>query len=264
MTIKPLEEMVKNNRIKCGYDSKCKICLKKQRQEYYSLNKNKINEKSKIWRENNPNKVSEYNAEHRKNNPNKIKIYQKEYTINNKTKLKNYGEVYRKNNLEKQNEYNLNYYKKNSEKIKENAKNYRENNKEIINNRRNERIKNDPLFKIRVNVSKSILKIIKRYNLIKRNKTSDILGCSYIEFLHHIESQWVEKHNLTEYGEVWMCWDNYGKYNGEFNYGWDIDHIIPLSSARTEKELLNLFNYKNQQPLCSYTNRYIKSDTLPL
>ena len=47
--------------------------------------------------------------------------------------------------------------------------------------------------------------------------------------------------------ESWMTWDNYGLYNGELNYGWDIDHIIPLASAKT---------------VCSKVNRYIKKDIL--
>jgi hypothetical protein len=55
-----------------------------------------------------------------------------------------------------------------------------------------------------------------------------------------------------------MTWDNYGKYNGELNYGWEIDHIIPIASATTIDEVLKLNHYTNLQPLCSYTNRYIK------
>ena len=57
-----------------------------------------------------------------------------------------------------------------------------------------------------------------------------------------------------------MNWDNYGLYNGELNYGWDLDHIVPLSSALSENELLDLNHYKNIRPLCSYTNRYIKKE----
>jgi len=57
-----------------------------------------------------------------------------------------------------------------------------------------------------------------------------------------------------------MNWNNRGLYNGELNYGWDIDHIIPLSSAENEEDLYKLSHYTNLQPLCSYTNRYIKRD----
>ena len=55
-----------------------------------------------------------------------------------------------------------------------------------------------------------------------------------------------------------MNWDNYGNYNGTLDFGWDVDHIIPISSAKTEEELYTLNHYTNMRPLCSYTNRYIK------
>jgi len=59
-----------------------------------------------------------------------------------------------------------------------------------------------------------------------------------------------------------MTWENWGLYNGEFNYGWDIDHIIPLSSAKNEEDIIILNHYTNLQPLCSKVNRYIKRDLL--
>lgn len=59
-----------------------------------------------------------------------------------------------------------------------------------------------------------------------------------------------------------MSWNNYGKYNGELNYGWDIDHIKPISSAKTESEFYELCNYINLQPLCSKVNRDIKKDKI--
>lgn len=64
--------------------------------------------------------------------------------------------------------------------------------------------------------------------------------------------------------EPWMNWNNYGLYNGELNYGWDIDHIVPISSANTEEEIIKLNHYTNLQPLCSKTNRYIKKDYINL
>lgn len=77
-----------------------------------------------------------------------------------------------------------------------------------------------------------------------------MLGCSFDKFKSHLESKF----------ESWMSWDNYGKYNGELNYGWDIDHIIPISSATTEEEIIKLNHHTNLQPLCSRVNRDIKKD----
>ena len=77
-----------------------------------------------------------------------------------------------------------------------------------------------------------------------------MLGCSFIEFKLYLESKF----------ELWMTWENKGKYNGELNYGWDIDHIIPLSSANSEEELVKLNHFENLQPLCSKMNRDIKKN----
>jgi cytidylate kinase len=51
---------------------------------------------------------------------------------------------------------------------------------------------------------------------------------------------------------------NRGKYNGTFNFGWDIDHMIPVSTAKTEEDVIRLNHYTNLQPLCSKINRDIK------
>jgi len=78
--------------------------------------------------------------------------------------------------------------------------------------------------------------------------TLEILVCSFDEFKIYLESKF----------EDWMTCENRVLYNGELNYGWDIDHIIPLSSAKTEYDIVKLNHFSNLQPLCSYTNRYIK------
>ena len=57
-----------------------------------------------------------------------------------------------------------------------------------------------------------------------------------------------------------MSWSNYGKYNGDFNYGWDLDHIKPLSTSNSESDVIKLNHYSNLQPLCSKFNRDIKKD----
>lgn len=60
-----------------------------------------------------------------------------------------------------------------------------------------------------------------------------------------------------------MSWENYGLYeSGVLEYGWDIDHIIPVSKAKDEEELIKLNHYTNLQPLCSFINRDIKKHKL--
>lgn len=60
-----------------------------------------------------------------------------------------------------------------------------------------------------------------------------------------------------------MTWENKGLYSGELNYGWDIDHIIPLSTAKTEEDVIKLNHYTNLKPLYSkintdFKNKYIQ------
>lgn len=38
----------------------------------------------------------------------------------------------------------------------------------------------------------------------------------------------------------------------------NIDHIVPISSAKSENDVLKLNHYTNLQPLCSKINRNIK------
>ena len=79
----------------------------------------------------------------------------------------------------------------------------------------------------------------------KKNSTEEILGCTFDDFKSHIEGNF----------EPWMNWSNYGKYNGEYEYGWDIDHIIELRAAKTENDILKLNHYTNLRPLDSKINR---------
>jgi hypothetical protein len=96
-----------------------------------------------------------------------------------------------------------------------------------------------------INIRSLIGISIRNYGYYKSTKTTNILGCDVEYFKRYLESKF----------EQWMNWENYGKYNGELNYGWDIDHIIPISSAKNEEELIKLNHYTNLQPLCSKNNR---------
>jgi hypothetical protein len=168
---------------------------------------------------------------------------------------------YRENNPGKSKEYyaknkdrEKEYRKLNYEKIKKYHKKYNENNKESIRIKKrlyeSKRRRTDKLYNLRIKIGGLIRESLRRKGYTKKSRTFEILGCSYVEFMQHLESQF----------EPWMNWENYGKYNGELNYGWNIDHIIPNSSGDTEDEILKLNHYTNFQPLCSKVNRDIKKD----
>jgi len=116
----------------------------------------------------------------------------------------------------------------------------------------NDRIKVDNLFKVRQSIRKTISSSFRNTSFRKSSKTAIILGCTFEDFKLYLESNF----------EPWMTWENKGLYNGELNYGWDIDHKIPVSSATTEEELVRLNHYTNLQPLCSKINRDIKKNKI--
>lgn len=159
---------------------------------------------------------------------------------------------YRRVNKEKMDAHYKNYRDNKKEKTKEYNKMYRTTNKDMINEYFRERRKNDVFFRLSTSIRNSINHSFRVKSIKKNNKTEVILGCSFIEFKKYLESKF----------EPWMNWDNRGRYNGDFNYGWDIDHIIPLSTAKNEEDLIKLNHYTNLQPLCSKVNRDIKIDKI--
>ena len=226
---KELEQFHKDTRTKDGREGSCKDCKNKYQQE----NKERIKEnKSKYYIEN------------------KDKF--KEYKINNKDKSKEYNKKYRDKNKYKIKSYKLTEEQKIKKKIY--TKKWLEENKEQVkiqkNNYKIKKIKNDVLFSLKHNINTSILYHLRNFGYSKKSRTQEILGCSFDEFKVYLESKF----------EEWMNWKNRGLYNGELKYGWDIDHIIPISTAKTEEDVIELSHYTNLQPLCSKINRDIKRD----
>jgi hypothetical protein len=156
-------------------------------------------------------------------NKEKIKTIHKNYYDNNKERILTQSRKYRRGNKIKIQERHRKYHQKNPNY----AKNY-------IKNRKN----SDSLYKLICNLRSRTGMFIKEAGLKKPCRTEKLIGCSWKECRKHIENQFKEN----------MNWDNYGYY------GWHIDHIIPLSSARTKKELIELCHYTNLQPLWAKDN----------
>ena len=70
-------------------------------------------------------------------------------------------------------------------------------------------------------------------NSPKRTRTHLLVGCSIEELKIYIEKKF----------QPGMTWDNWEQF------GWHLDHIIPLASAKTEEEMKSLCHYTNLQPL---------------
>lgn len=212
---KPLNLFTESKTIRSGYTSRCKSCTSKYKRLYREKNKENIALKKKKYYINNKKEITKRNNEYKAKNKKRVAQRLKKYAIENKEKIAEYQKNYKILNKERRAEY---------EKEKQLS---------------------DPLYYLTCKMRKNVLKAFRSRKYKKKSKTEDILGCSFEEFKEHIESQF----------EDWMNWDNRGLYNGEYNYGWDIDHITPLSTAACEKDIYSLNHYTNLQPLCSKVNR---------
>lgn len=96
--------------------------------------------------------------------------------------------------------------------------------------------KNDFIYKLRRSIRSFIWKAIDRRGFSKNEKAEKILGCNVQEFKKHIERQFL----------IGMNWDNRSK--------WHIDHIIPMSAAKNEKEVIMANHFTNLRPMWAKDN----------
>jgi len=201
------------------------MASKEYNEKYYIDNKDFLNKKSIEYNEINKDFISEN---------------KKEYYSNNKDLI-----------LEKRKLY----YEKNKKEINKKRKLYRQNNKEKIAKQKlsqQRRFLSTPIGKLKHNIRAAIRRSLTESGYNKKYTSEHILGCDTEFFKNYIESKF----------ESWMNWGNKGLYNGQPNYGWDLDHIIPLSTGVTEEDIIKLNHYTNIQPLCSYINRDVKKDSV--
>jgi len=221
------------------------------------------------------NKAKEYRKKYYLEHSKELIGYQKTYRVLNKDKISKMKKTYYLNNLDvikerKKANYNPErikkrdelYYKENREKVLANKRRYYLKNKEILSvkkkiyvlrnkekikvyhnsskQRRNrqirERRRTDLIFRLKDSLKSRTNEIFRKIGQKKPTSTEKLLGGSYVSIKVHIEQQFKKG----------MSWSNYGK--------WQIDHIMPLASAKDEKTLRGLCLYTNLQPLWAAEN----------
>ena len=162
------------------------------------------------------------------------------YIIKNKELIKNKKKIYYDKNkdeiLSKKKEYHIN----NKEEILKIKKEYSKSNREKINTYyrlySKKRKEKDNLYKLTCNIRTLIGMSIKGKGYTKKSKTSEYLGCTFNEFKIYIEEKFIEN----------MTWEN--------RMEWHLDHIYPISLAKTKEEIIKLNHYTNFQPLWALDN----------
>ena len=90
--------------------------------------------------------------------------------------------------------------------------------------------KNDIVFSIKKRIRTLIRSKIMSFGYTKKSSVNEILGCDWEYFVYHIEKQFKKG----------MNWDNRDQ--------WHLDHIVPLSTAQTEDEVIALNHCTNIRP----------------
>lgn len=159
-----------------------------------------------------------------------VKKYFKEYYKKNKNKIKERSKEWRKENLDKSRKWE----EENKEHRKKWKKEWIDKNREKINTAERERRKTDISYKVKKNLRRRVNDVVNK----KAGKTMELVGCSLLALLKHLEKNFVEG----------MTWENYGE--------WHIDHIIPCASfdLTVEEEQKKCFHYSNLQPLWGIDN----------
>lgn len=224
----PISEFYIKDKKRGTYVARCKKCIYKSRIEYLNTY-NSIPENRERIRDNCKKHKKKKALENRLI---KQKLKEDALILLNIEKERKSQELERKR-LEKEERNRMIAYKKTDEykveqKNKDKARRYE---------RWKNKFKNDPLFALKKRLRTLIRGSFRKSGYTNFTmKTESIVGISYNEFKIYMESKFVNG----------MSWDNRGE--------WHIDHIIPLSSAKSEDELIALSHYTNLQPLWAMDN----------
>lgn len=155
----------------------------------------------------------------------------KQYGIKNKDRKNEYMKQYRIDNPTKNKEWR----ETNKEYVLSKIKEWKKKNPELTTrykrNTKRKRLTNDPIYRLKENIRRLILLSFQKRAIKKGSKTFEILGIDMDGFKKYFESKFKDG----------MGWENKGK--------WEIDHIIPISTAKTEEDVYRLNHYTNLQPL---------------
>ena len=236
--------------------------IKEQKKKYYEKYKEQILEKQKEKYKENAESIKSRQKQYNEKNKEMILKRQKQYYIDNKderiqkqkeyysdhkVERQEYNKQYREANIEKLNEYQKRYYEDNKERLNAISKEYSHTDKMRVWRRehKKERKSNDPLYKLSEQTRTLINNCFRKQGYKKNSKTEKILGCDFNTFYNYLLKTFK---------------DNYGsEWDGKEEV--HIDHIYPISKAKTEQEVIELCNYQNLQ-LLKATDNLKKNDKI--
>lgn len=258
---KPLSEF-SFDRATAKFCNTCKSCKAKHTKDYYAKHTEERKKYAKKYAEDNREKVRARRKEYYDAHAEYARAYSRQYEREHQDEVREKRRAYRQAHLDEFRQkdrlynqthkeqiaahskewyrahkeqilqYNKEYRVKNASEIAAKRREYdKQNRPRITEYLRNKRA-NDPLFHFSVQVRNLIRVSLKNKGYSKGTHTYEILGADYKTVWAYLKQTWA---------------DNYGtEWNGE---SYHIDHVIPLATATTKKEVERLCYYKNLQLL---------------
>ncbi len=186
---------------------------------------------------------------------NRKKERDKKYRDSHKEQAKAYHEAWREKNRERLREQARANYHKNPqaqrartekyrashiEQVKESRARYKAENRQRCTDYQRNKRQSDPVYKFRTSFTHLMSLYRKKKGYTGTKGTWEMVGCDFDTFLAYIQSQFAEG----------MTLENYGHGAGK----WNIDHIIPICTAKTDEDIERLNHYSNLRPMWATDN----------
>lgn len=127
-----------------------------------------------------------------------------------------------------QKEYALEHKAEKAEYLKKYNQENKEKIRRVSQKRNNERLKIDPIYRVKRHARLSIWKAFNKHGQISEEKVKKLVGCPSGELTSYLKQTWV-----AQYGVEWA------------GQPCNIDHIVPLVEAQTEEQVKKLCHYTN-------------------
>lgn len=232
--LKPLDDFHKNGSV---YRHTCKECKNKYAHEQYLRTKDKVLARTKQYNFDHAEERKQWRLEHR----DYLKEQHRKWHQENIEYVIQYRNVNKKHIAKTQKEYRL----KNKEKLAILKRQYLDKHPHYYTEYEKKRIITDPLYKFKKQIRCMIYGSFYRKSFGKSKHTQEIIGCDLDTFINHLLKTYKKN-----YGVDW-----------NMNDPVHIDHIVPLASAKSKKEIERLCHYTNLQLLKPVDN-LLKSDKI--
>lgn len=193
-------------------------------------------------------KKREYDKEYRKANRERIYAAHKAWRDKNADHVREKARENYHKNPQAQKARKDKYQASHIEQVKESRHKYKVENRQRYADYEREKRHSNPEYRFKTSFVHLMSLYRKKTGYTGGKGTWEMVGCDFETFLAHIQSQFEEG----------MTMDNYGHRGG----CWNIDHIVPISTAKTNDDIERLNHYTNLRPMWASDN-YKKNKKMP-